>query len=275
VSGVSPLISVGELAARLDEPRIVVCDVRWYLTDPYRGRREYEAAHIPGAVFVDLQSELAGSAGGGRHPLPTTYEFAAHLSRLGIARDDTVVAYDSAGGAVAARLWWMLGSIRHEPALVLDGGYQAWEQAGLPTTDVVVARVPTRYPVADGWRGIVGADDITDLVAHGTTLVDARAADRYRGDVEPVDRQAGHIPGAINLPHLDNLDADGRHRPAHELTERFDDLGPAPVVYCGSGVTACHDVLAMSIAGITDARLYPGSWSDWSSRPDRPVATGD
>ena len=132
-----------------------------------------------------------------------------------------------------------------------------------------------RVPRHRRWRGVVDADGITDLVESGTTLVDARAADRYRGEVEPIDQQAGHIPGAINLPHLDNLDDDGRHRSAHELAARFADLGPAPVVYCGSGVTACHDLLAMSIAGITDARLYPGSWSDWSSQPDRPVATGD
>jgi thiosulfate/3-mercaptopyruvate sulfurtransferase len=271
----SPLISADELAARIGEPGLVVCDVRWYLTDPYRGRREYDEAHVPGAVFVDLHAELAGSVGGGRHPLPTTYEFAAHLSRLGIARGDTVVAYDSAGGAVASRLWWMLRSIGHEWASVLDGGYRAWEQAGHPTTSAVVSRVPTGYPVVEGWRGIVDADAITDLVESGTTLVDARAADRYRGEVEPIDQRAGHIPGAINLPHVDNLGGDGRHRSVSELASRFADLGPAPVVYCGSGVTACHDLLAMSIAGITDARLYPGSWSDWSSQPDRPIATGD
>jgi thiosulfate/3-mercaptopyruvate sulfurtransferase len=271
----SPLISVDELAERLDEPGVVVCDVRWYLTDPYRGRREYDESHVLGAVFVDLHAELAGTVGGGRHPLPTTYEFAAHLSRLGIARDDTVVAYDSAGGAVASRLWWMLRSIGHERASVLDGGYQAWEQAGQPTTDAVAARVPTGYPVVEGWGGIVDADAITGLVESGTTLIDARAPERYRGEVEPIDQQAGHIPGAINLPHLDNLDADGRHRSVDELAARFADLGSAPVVYCGSGVTACHDLLAMSVAGITDGRLYPGSWSDWSSQPGRPVATGD
>jgi thiosulfate/3-mercaptopyruvate sulfurtransferase len=271
----SPLISVGELAGRLDDPGVVVCDVRWYLNDPYRGRREYDEAHVPGAVFVDLHTELAGTVGGGRHPLPTTYEFAAHLSRLGIARDDTVVAYDSAGGATASRMWWMLGSIGHERVQVLDGGYQAWEEAGQPTTDAVVARVPTGYPVVDGWRGIVDADAIAGLVERGTVLVDARAADRYRGEVEPIDQRAGHIPGAINLPHLDNLDGTGHHRPVDELAARFAGVGSSPVVYCGSGVTACHDLLAMSVAGITDARLYPGSWSDWSSQPGRPVATGD
>ncbi|HEX4984180.1 MAG TPA: sulfurtransferase [Ilumatobacteraceae bacterium] len=270
-----PLMSADELAGRLDEPGIVVCDVRWYLTDPYRGRREYDEAHVPGAVFVDLHTELAGTVGGGRHPLPTTYEFAAHLSRLGIARDDTVVAYDSAGGAVASRLWWMLRSIGHEQVFVLDGGYQAWEQAGLPTTDIAVVRVPTGYPVVGGWSGVVDADEVADLVDSGITLIDARAADRFRGEHEPIDAKAGHIPGAINRPHLENLDTDGRHRSASELAERFADVGPAPIVYCGSGVTACHDLLAMTIAGITDARLYPGSWSDWSSQPDRPVATGD
>jgi len=267
-------MSADELAGRLDEPGIVVCDVRWYLTDPYRGRREYDVAHIPGAVFVDLHTELAGTVGGGRHPLPTTYEFAAHLSRLGIARDDAVVAYDSAGGAVASRLWWMLRSIGHAQVLVLDGGYQAWEQAGQPTTDIAIARVPSGYPVVDGWSGVVDADDVAHLVDGGTTLIDARAADRFRGESETIDPKAGHIPGAINRPHLDNLDADGRHRSASELAERFADVGPASIVYCGSGVTACHDLLAMTIAGITDARLYAGSWSDWSSQPDRPVATG-
>ena len=269
-----PLISVHELASRLDEPGIAVCDVRWYLTDPDRGRREYDVAHVPGAAFVDLHTELAGDTGGGRHPLPTTNEFAARLSRLGIARDDTVVAYDSAGGAVASRLWWMLRSIGHARVAVLDGGYQAWEQAGLPTTDEVEARATTVYPDVESWHGTVDVDDITGLVERGMSLVDARAAERYRGEVEPIDPRAGHIPGAINLPHLDNLGLDGRHLPAHVLAERFAGLGPSPVVYCGSGVTACHDLLAMSIAGIADARLYPGSWSEWSSQPDRPIATG-
>ena len=268
-------MSVEDLAACLDDSDVVVCDVRWYLNDPYRGRREYDDAHVPGATFVDLHNDLAGSVGGGRHPLPTTYEFAAHLSRLGIGPGDLVVAYDSAGGAVASRLWWMLHAIGHDRTAVLDGGYQAWEAAGRPTTDVVVARVPTGYPVVKGWRGVVDADEITDLVENGTTLIDARAAERFRGEVEPIDPRAGHIPGAINLPHLDNLGSEGRHRPADELAGRFATVGSAPVVYCGSGVTACHELLAMSIAGITDARLYPGSWSDWSSQPDRPVATGD
>jgi thiosulfate/3-mercaptopyruvate sulfurtransferase len=150
---------------------LVVCDVRWYLTDPYRGQREYDDSHIPGAVFVDLHTELAGTVGGGRHPLPTTYEFAAHLSRLGIGRGDMAVAYDSAGGATASRLWWMLRSIGHESACVLDGGYQAWEQAGNPTTSSTAVRVPSVFPIAHGWGGIVEADDFTVLVVSGTTLI--------------------------------------------------------------------------------------------------------
>jgi thiosulfate/3-mercaptopyruvate sulfurtransferase len=271
---VSPLISIDELAGRIDDPSVAVCDVRWYLTDPYQGRREYEAAHVPGAIFVDLHADLGTGAGGGRHPLPGTSEFVTTLGRLGIARDTAVVAYDSAGGAVASRLWWMMRSIGHPQVSVLDGGYQAWCAAGLATTDAVDVRAASVYPAVDAWHGIVDADDVAALVEGGTTLIDARAAERYRGDVEPIDPRAGHIPGAINLPHLDNLAADGRHRSAPELAERFTGIGAAPVVYCGSGVTACHDLLAMSIAGIADARLYPGSWSEWSSQPDRPVAAG-
>src|SRR4029453_11771723 len=228
-------MSVDDLAACLDDSDVVVCDVRWYLNDPYRGRREDDDSHVPGAVFVDLHNDLAGSVGGGRHPLPTTYESAAHLSRLGIGPGDLVVAYDSAGGAVAARLWWMLHSIGHTRTAVLDGGYQAWEAAERPTTPDVVARVPSGYPVVKGWHGVVDADEITDIVENGTTLIDARAAERFRGEVEPIDQRAGHTPGATHLPHLDNLDTDGRHRPAHELAGRFATVGSAPVVYCGSG----------------------------------------
>ena len=273
----SPLISVDELAGRLDEPGVVVCDVRWYLTDPYRGRREYDEAHVPGAVFVDLHTELAGTVGGGRHPLPTTYEFAAHLSRLGIARDDTVVAYDSAGGAVASRLWWMLGSIGHARASVLDGGYQAWE-AGRSTDRPTV---------------VVGAG--ADRLSRSSTVGEASSTPT----TSPTSSRAGRLSSTPARPSATaarsnrstSRRATSRARstcrtsttstptatidPVDELAARFADLGSAPVVYCGSGVTACHDLLAMSIAGITDARLYPGSWSDWSSQPGRPVATGD
>lgn len=266
-------MSVEELAALHRRPEVVACDVRWYLTDPTRGRREYDEAHLPGAVFVDLHDELAGGPGGGRHPLPRVEDFTALLGRLGIEPASTVVAYDDAGGAIAARLWWMLRSIGHERVAVLDGGYSAWVAAGQPLTSDIPA-VPTRsYPAVGSWTGTVTADEVADSIVEGGTVIDARAEERYRGDTEPVDPQAGHIPGARNLPHMDNLTAYGTHHSPEQLTERFGDLGDKPIVYCGSGVTACHDLLAMAVAGVTGGRLYPGSWSEWSSDPDRAVET--
>jgi thiosulfate/3-mercaptopyruvate sulfurtransferase len=280
------LISAGELSALIDhrdhrdsihDGPVAICDVRFALTDPAQGRREYDAGHLPAARFVDLHTELAGGPGGGRHPLPAVGEFAALLGRLGITPATLVVAYDGAGGATAARLWWMLRSIGHGQAAVLDGGIQAWTAHGGPLTTDVDEVEPTNYRLAADadWSGIVSADDVTEALALGATVIDARAPERYRGDVEPIDIRAGHIPGAINRFHGDSLDADGRHRPLAELTERFSGLGTSPIVYCGSGVTACHAMLAMSEAGINQARLYPGSWSEWSSDPDRPIAIGD
>jgi thiosulfate/3-mercaptopyruvate sulfurtransferase len=188
---------------------------------------------------------------------------------------DHVVAYDDAGGATASRLWWMLRSIGHDRVSVLDGGVAAWTEAGGELTTAVTMRRPTVHPVPADWTGTVDADGVADAIGHGGCVIDARSPARFRGDEEPIDSRAGHIPGAINRFHLQHLDTDGRHRPIAELAARFADLGDAPIVYCGSGVTACHDLLIMSIVGIPDARLYPGSWSEWSSLPDRPVATGD
>jgi thiosulfate/3-mercaptopyruvate sulfurtransferase len=279
VPRVQPLTSVNRLAQRLDADGatddLVLCDVRWYLTDAGRGRREYVEGHLPGAVFVDLHHDLAGGSGGGRHPLPAPADFAGLLARLGIDPSSEVVAYDDSGGAVAARLWWMLRSIGHRAVSVLDGGFRAWQSAGLPVTSELPDRPPRAYPVPDGWTGIATLDDVAAASRAGRAIVDARAAERYRGDVEPIDPRAGHVPGAINRPHADNLDPDGRLRPPAELAARFDDVGDDPIVYCGSGVTACHDLLAMVVAGREDGVLYPGSWSDWSSDPDRPASTGD
>lgn len=274
------LVSVDALAHRLSDPALrastVVCDVRFHLADIGQGRREYDAGHLPGARFVDLHTELAGGPGGGRHPLPPVTDFLALLGRLGIAPATTVVAYDSAGGATAARLWWMLRSVGHGLAAVLDGGLPAWVAAGHALTVDVPDVEPTTYPpIAEEWSGIVSADELADGVALGATVVDSRAAERYRGEVEPIDAQAGHIPGAVNRFHGDNLAAGGTHRSTAELAERFAGLGSSPIVYCGSGVTACHNLLAMSLVGINQARLYPGSWSEWSSDPERPIATGD
>lgn len=269
------LISVADLAARLDAPDLVVCDVRFSLADHDQGRRDYEAGHIPGARFVDLHRELAGGDGGGRHPLPAVDDFVALIGRLGIGPASEVVAYDDAGGATAARLWWMLRSIGHGRVAVLDGGYPTWVAAGMPVSADPPDRRPTDYPRRPGWTGVVDIDAVAEGLAHGATVIDARAPERFRGEHEPIDPRAGHIPGAMNRFHGSALRPDGTHRPTEELAELFEGTGEAPIVYCGSGVTACHALLAMSLIGQTGARLYPGSWSEWSSDPDRPVATGD
>lgn len=273
------LISATELADRLVDPKLAgrttVCDVRFYLADHGQGRREYQAGHIPGAVFVDLHTQLAGGRGGGRHPLPDVDDFTRLLGSLGIAPSTFVVAYDSSGGAIASRLWWMLRSIGHGQVAVLDGGFPAWlSSGGMASIDVPVP-VPATYPPSGDWTGIVDADAVAESASLGGTIIDSRAAERYRGDVEPIDATAGHIPGAINRFHGDNLDASGRHRSVGELAQAWAAIGESPIVYCGSGVTACHNLLALSLVGVTEARLYPGSWSEWSSDPDRPVATGD
>ena len=271
------LISVAELSARLDAPDadIAVCDVRFYLADHDQGRREYEAGHIPGAVFVDLHTQLAEHRpNAGRHPLPEPSAFTDLLGQLGITPATFVVAYDSAGGAMASRLWWMLRSIGHGLVAVLDGGFPAWVAAGNAVTQATDRRPPTAYPRADEWTGIVDADAVAEGIALGATVIDARAPERFRGEVEPLDPRAGHIPGAINRYHAANVGADGLHRPLPELADRLAGVGESPIVYCGSGVTACHALLAMSLVGVPRARLYPGSWSEWSSDPERPVATG-
>jgi thiosulfate/3-mercaptopyruvate sulfurtransferase len=264
-------VSPTELARVLEEPDLRICDVRWYLGEPKRGRAEYGEGHIPGAVFVDLDTMLAARRGPGRHPLPHPVRFAATLGRLGIAPETRVIAYDTSGGSIAARMWWMLRQLGHVPVAVLDGGLTAWLATGLPLDTHVPAPPPVPYPVLmSAWPDAV---DLDELRSTDATLVDARAAERYRGDTEPVDPRPGHIPGAINLPHTGNLGADGRHLSPAELAERFDGI-EAPIVYCGSGVTACADILAMELAGMTGARLYPGSWSDWSSSPDLPARLG-
>lgn len=273
---------IGDVSSQLDPvtpervapDRVRLVDVRFHLADPELGRRRYDEAHLPGAVFVDLHTELAGGSGGGRHPLPDAAAFRALLGRIGISPETFVVAYDDLGGAIAARMWWMLRSIGHERVAVLDGGIQAWVDAGLPTTDVVPAPAPTSYPDTGGWTGTVTADDVADAIGRGAVVVDARAAERYRGDLEPIDARAGHIPGAVNHFHGDLLGADGRHRPTDELRAALSPLGAEPTVYCGSGVTACHLLLGLTEAGVTGGSLYPGSWSEWSSDPTRPVATG-
>ena len=278
------LISAAELAHALAEPvpeiPVVASDVRFYLNDHDQGAREYADGHVPGARFVDLHGELADvtRGGAGRHPLPTPQAFAALLGRLGISPVTHVVAYDAAAGATAARLWWMLQAIGHARASVLDGGWSAWVAGGYAISATAPDIEPVDYPIptADTWPGAVSADEVAAAIADDSAVViDSRAPERYRGDAEPIDPRAGHVPGAVNVFHAANVGPDGTLLSVDELAERFADVGTAPIVYCGSGVTACHNLLAMERAGVRGARLYPGSWSEWSADPARPVATGD
>lgn len=265
---VKPLIDTEELAERLEE--VVVCDLRWSLTDPSHGRSTYEEGHIPGAVFVDLDRDLAEHPGlNGRHPLPPVDVFARTLGRLGIGQGDEVVAYDDSGGSIAARMWWMLRAIDHTASRVLDGGYKTWVGAGHPVETGWTDPVPKTYPPPRMFHGVVTIDHL-----RGKTIVDARSAERYRGDVEPVDPKAGHIPGAINLPHSGNLAESGSFLPPGDLSTRFAPIGDGAVMSCGSGVTSCHNALAMVVAGRDMPLVYVGSFSEWSRR-DMPVRTGD
>lgn len=256
----------------------VLADVRWYL-DGRSGRDAYEKGHLPGAVFVDLDRALAAEPGPavGRHPLPTPEVFAEAMSAVGIGDETTVIAYDDAGGVVAARLVWMLRATGHDAAL-LDGGLGAWPGP----LDTGEATTEPAHLTPRPWPGdlLADVDATADAAANGTTVVvDARDADRYRGDREPVDPRAGHIPGAHNIPVRGNVGLDGAFLPVEELRARFAQAGitdAADVIsYCGSGVNACHNLLALEHAGLGVGRLFPGSWSQYSSDPARPVATGD
>jgi thiosulfate/3-mercaptopyruvate sulfurtransferase len=275
--GIPPVVDMDWLRAHRGD--VVVADVRSYL-DGRSGRAAYQAGHLPGAVFVDLDRVLADHAGpgDGRHPMPSATAFAADLGRLGIGDTDTVVAYDDTGGMTAGRLVWMLRVIGRRAAL-LDGGLAAWDDVLEPGSVVraPVDRTTIEWPTH---RTLSTADVAALAVSEpDTILVDARAAERFRGDVEPIDRVAGHVPGARNVTWASLLGPDGRFRAPAELRERFAAIGitdGTPVVaMCGSGVSACIDLIALELAGLGPARLYPGSWSAWSSDPARPVATGD
>lgn len=274
-----PIVSVAWLADQLDHPDLRVADVRWALAGP-PGREQYEDGHLPGAVFLDAEAELSSPGEGpGRHPVPSPEKISRILGAAGIGDEHVVVAYDDAGGSIAARLWWLYRHYgRNGRAAVLDGGIGAWTDAGLP----LVTYQPD-HPAA-AWTPGEARDDVADtavvhdLLGGETLLLDARAPERYRGQTEPIDPRAGHIPGAASAPWTANLAPDGRFLPAKRLRARYVELGAAnrPVVaYCGSSLTATHDLLALELAGIDDARLYEGSWSHWSSDPSRPAAVGD
>jgi thiosulfate/3-mercaptopyruvate sulfurtransferase len=273
------LIQVQQLQERLASgARTLLLDVRWALGDPH-GRRHYQAGHLPGAVYVDLESQLAApaSAARGRHPLPDPAAFQAAARSWGINDGDVVVAYDAVGGMSAARLWWLLRDGGFTGCLLLDGGLAAWRAAGLPLEAGDEVPAPGTVRLEPGQMPVLELDEVAGF-ARTQLLFDARAAERYSGRTEPVDPKAGHIPGALSAPTAANLQADGRFLPAAGLAERFGRLGAGGgkkvAVYCGSGITAAHEVAALAQAGI-EAALFPGSWSQWSNQPDLPVATGD
>ena len=277
-----PLIDAQSLARELDRGDCIVVDCRFTLTDPPAGRAAYDRGHIPGARYADLDNDLARHAheGEGRHPLPEPERFAATLGSWGIGRDDAVVAYDEGSGAIAARLWWLLGWIGHPRRAVLDGGFAAWQQAGLPVEQKPPSVRARRYEAGPPRNeDVVATGEVAAAQAAGDLLVDARAAPRYRGEQEPIDPKAGHVPGARNRAFSANVTPSGRFRPPAELraelTELLDGRSPDRLVaMCGSGVTACHLLLAMEVAGLSGGRLYAGSWSEWIRDPARPIRTG-
>lgn len=276
------LIGAEDLARHIGDPAWVVVDLRHDLMQPERfGIGQYEQGHIPGAAFARLDSDLSAPMTGrnGRHPLPTPEFAAAVFGRLGIDASKQVVAYDQDQGAYASRLWWMLRWLGHDAAAVLDGGFAKWVRDGHPVSTETGRPQATKFAPRNVLPTVSASGIAASLSRRSLVLLDARAAERYRGDVEPLDRVAGHIPGALNRPYTRNLAADGTFRSPQELRADFEGMlhGRSAgdlVHYCGSGVSACHNVLAMTAAGYPLTRLYPGSWSEWSSDPRRPVAKG-
>ncbi len=275
----SNLISVAELYGRLGDPKLRLADVRASLTDPEAGRRLYNAGHLPGAFFLNLEGDLSGPVGahGGRHPLPDMFGFASTLRLHGVGDESEVVVYDDSGGMFAARLWWLLRYAGFNQVRVLDGGLSAWTAAGLPLTQAVVNPKPLALTLRLRPEMLADVTDVRDRLRDGRTkLFDARAPERFRGEVEPLDKKAGHIPGAFSRPYTENLEH-GLFRSPERLRERFADVrdGDDVILYCGSGVSAAHNALALEEAGIGGAKLYAGSWSDWVSYEENPVETVD
>lgn len=275
------LITPAELAGNLADPAWLVADCRFELGKPDAGREAWLACHIPGAIHADLERDLSApvTAATGRHPLPPVENLAATLSRFGIGERTQVVCYDAGSGAFAARLWWILRYLGHDAVAVLDGGFAAWVEEGRPVSTEAVARAPSRFAARPRPGMLVDAAGVAAALARGDRLVDVRGAERFAGTVEPLDTVAGHVPGAINLPYLSNLDARGRFLLPAALAERWRHAtggaaGGDAICMCGSGVTACQQLLALEAAGITGPRLYAGSWSEWIRDPARPVARG-
>ena len=274
------LVQAEELATRLGDRGLVIVDCRFALGDAGAGENAYRQAHIPSAVYAHLDRDLSDhrKQGQGRHPWPDAHDFTAALGTWGITPDTQVVAYDDSDGAFAARLWFLLRALGHDAVAVLDGGWATWTSLGLPVGNSAPTPRAARFEADFQGELLLDANQVERHLENGGLLIDARATERYRGDVEPLDRIAGHVPGALNRPYAQNLQA-GRFKPAAQLREEFDALlgqrGTDEVVtMCGSGVTACHHLLAMAHAGLPGSRLFTASWSGWISDPERPVATG-
>ena len=278
------LISAADLCAHLHDDRWVILDCRHDLMNPNAGREAYAIGHIQNAQFAHVDSDLSGAKAGadgvfrGRHPLPERAALIETLRGWGIADDTQVVAYDAHGGMFAARLWWLLRWVGHPAVAVLDGGLPAWQAQGLPLVTMAVKRSGGTIVDKPSLMHTVTVEDVeSNLVTQTRVVVDARAPDRFRGENETIDPVGGHIPGARNRFFKDNLTADGRFKDAAQLKQEFSPLfaaAPQAIMQCGSGVTACHNLLALEIAGLPGAALYPGSWSEWCADPARPVATG-
>ena len=281
MAGWTNLVQAETISVGLGRPDVVVLDCRFDLNDTNAGENAWMQAHIPGARYAHLDRDLSdhGKTGQGRHPWPNAANFRERLQRWGISPQTQVVAYDGDSGAYAARAWFLLRTLGHEKVAVLDGGWKRWTDLGLPVDSRPPAPVPTTYRAEFDMKRILDSEQVADALRAGDLLIDARAAARFRGDEEPIDRVAGHVPGAVNRPFIDNL-ANGRFKSPSQLADEFRALlGALPpnraIAMCGSGVTACHNLLAMERAGLPGARLFAPSWSGWISDPARPVATGE
>ncbi len=277
------LVAAGDLAAHLGDPDWVIVDCRFNLVQPDAGLRLYHQGHIPGAFYADLDRDLAGERhpDGGRHPLPDPAKLAARLRSFGIGPATRVVAYDEGGGALAARLWWLLRWLGHREVALLDGGYAAWQKTSLPVAvDTPAPRAGSLVPEPGAMPVVTTNELLLALESGERRLLDLRARERYLGESEPIDPVAGHVPGAVSVPYAANLAADGRFRAPATLRARYQTVlegyeASAAACMCGSGVTACQGIFAMELAGLPGAALYPGSWSEWIRDPHRPVAKGD
>lgn len=274
------IVSMRWLLARMYEPDVVIADCRFLLGQPNAGKEAYETGHIPGAVYLDLEHDLSSPVltHGGRHPLPDPASLASRLAKAGIGSNSRIIAYDDQGGMNASRLWWLLRYMGHEQVYVMDEGFTAWQNATFPVTTDVPVQIPSSFDLNLQPQMLASVEDAQQASASGSAvLIDSRDARRYAGLEEPIDAKAGHIPGALNYFWKDVLNADGRWSSVDALEERFVKLGKddAIIVYCGSGVSACPNVIALEEAGFSNVKLYSGSWSDWISYEENAVETGD